>query len=86
MQRKYADFNEIQRRSIRKQPAGFVAFYGTVFCVFVVLVIANRTIGHWVANAVQAETSSQKTDLAVDPMQLTLNVKDLPTVEVREPF
>jgi hypothetical protein len=86
MQRKYADFNEIQQRSIRKQTAGVVAFYGVIFCVFVAFVIANRTIGHWVANAAQAETPGQKAELTVDPMQLTQNVKDLPTLQVREPF
>ena len=86
MLRKYAKFSEIQQRSIRKQTAGVVAFYGAIFCVFIALVIANKTIGHWIANAVQAETPSQKAELAVDPMQLTQNVKDLPALEVREPF
>jgi hypothetical protein len=86
MQTKYADFNETRQRSIRKQTAGVVAFYGAIFCVFVAFVIANRTIGHWVANAAQAETPGQKAEFAVDPMQLTLNVKDLPALEVREPF
>jgi hypothetical protein len=86
MQGKYADFNEIQQRSIGKQTAGVAAFYGAIFCVFVALVIANKTIGHWAANAVQAETPSQNAEAAVDPLQLTLDVKGLPTSEVREPF
>ena len=86
MQRKSADFTEIQQRSVTKQTAGIAAFYGAIFCVFVAFVIANRTIGHWVANAAQAETTGQNVELAVDPMQLTQNVKNLPALEVREPF
>jgi hypothetical protein len=86
MQSKYADLNAIRQRSIGKQTAGVAAFYGAIFCMFVALVVANKTIGHWVANAVQAELPGQKAESAVDPLQLTLNVKGLPALEVREPF